>query len=43
GISHPEAVVINIPNEPYHHPQPDEFRTDPHHNDIPYDWNQVDR
>ena len=43
GISHPEAVVINVPTEPYHHKRPDEFRLDPHHNDIPYDWNQVDR
>ena len=43
GISHPEAVVINIPTEPYHHKQPDEFRVDPHNSDIPYDWNQVDR
>ena len=43
GLSHPEAVVINIPTEPYHHAQPDEFRLDPHTNDIPYDWNQVDR
>lgn len=43
GISHPEAVVINIPTEPYHHRHPDEVRLDPHQNDIPYDWNQVDR
>lgn len=43
GISHPEAIVINIPTEPYHTKRPDEFRVDPHKNDIPYDWNQVDR
>ena len=43
GVSHPEAVVINIPTEPYNHKQPDEFRVDPHDNDIPYNWNQVDR
>ena len=43
GISHPEAVVINLPNEPYHHARPDEYRVDAHQNDIPYDWNQVDR
>ena len=43
GLSHPEAIVINIPNEPYHHRHPDEYRLDPHTNEIPYDWNQVDR
>lgn len=43
GISHPEAVVINVPTEPYFHVKPDEYRTDPHQNDIPYDWNRVDR
>ena len=43
GISHPEAVVLNIPTEPYHYKRPDEFRIDPHKNDIPYDWNRVDR
>ena len=42
GISYPEAVIINIPTEPYHHKRPDEFRVDPHQNDIPYDWNEVD-
>jgi len=42
GLSHPEAVVINIPTEPYRHARPDEFRLDPHHKDIPYDWNQRD-
>ena len=43
GISHPEAVVINVPTEPYHRRHPDEVRLDPHRNDIPYAWNQVDR
>ena len=43
GISVPEAIVINIPTEPYHHKRPDEYRTDPYQNDIPYDWNAVDR
>lgn len=43
GLSHPEAIVINIPNEPYHHKRPDEYRVDPHQNDIPYHWNEVDR
>ena len=38
GISHPDAIVINVSSEPYHHDRPDEYRCDPHHNDIPYDW-----
>ena len=43
GISQPDAIVINIPNEPYHHHDPDEFRSDPHGKEIPYDWNRVDK
>ena len=42
GISSPEAIVINIPTAPYHHTRPDEYRCDPHHNDIPYDWSRKD-
>ena len=40
GISSPEAIVINISTEPYRHERPDEYRCDPHHNDIPYDWSR---
>ena len=40
GLTAPEAVVINTPTEPYRHRRPDEYRIDPYHNDIPYDWNQ---
>ena len=42
GLSSPEAIVINIPTAPYHHKRPDEYRCDPHHNDIPYDWGRKD-
>ncbi len=42
GISSHEAIVINIPTEPYHHAKPDEYRLDPHQNDIPYDWTRHD-
>ena len=38
GLSDPEAVVINITNEPYHRRRPDEYRLDPHSSEIPYDW-----
>ena len=40
GLSMPEAIVINISTEPYHHGRPDEYRVDPHQNTIPYNWNQ---
>ena len=42
GLSVPEAIVINIPTEPYHRARPDEYRVDPHQNDIPYEWHAVD-
>ena len=42
GLSSPEAVVINVSTEPYHHGRPDEYRVDPHHSDVPYDWNLKD-
>jgi len=42
GLSHREAIVINMPTEPYHHARPDEYRLDPHHSDIPYDWSRKD-
>ncbi len=42
GLSEPEAIIINIPNEPYHHTRPDEYRLDPHSGEIPYDWSRKD-
>ncbi len=33
-----EAMVMNVPTEPYNHESPDEFRVDPFDNDIPFDW-----
>jgi dTDP-4-dehydrorhamnose 3,5-epimerase len=41
-ISEHEAMVINCPTEVYHYHDPDEFRVDPHQNDIPYDWTRRD-
>ena len=41
-ISEHEAIVINCPTEPYNHEDPDEYRVDPHDNDIPYDWARKD-
>ena len=42
GLTEPEAVVINIPTEPYHHKRPDEYRLDPHQSEVPYDWSRRD-
>ena len=41
-ISLEEAVVINVPTEPYDYQTPDEFRIHPHDNDIPYEWDRKD-
>jgi dTDP-4-dehydrorhamnose 3,5-epimerase len=37
-----EAVVIHTVTEPYNYDNPDEYRIDPHDNDIPYDWSRRD-
>lgn len=41
-ISETEAIVVNVPTEVYNYDEPDEFRLDPHNNDIPYDWSRKD-
>ncbi len=41
-VSEEEALVVNIPTEPYDRANPDEQRLDPHKNDIPYDWKRKD-
>ncbi len=42
AISEYEAIVVNFPTELYNYEHPDEFRVDPHTNDIPYDWTRKD-
>jgi len=37
-ISETEAMVINIPTEPYNRENPDEHRVDPNSDSIPYNW-----
>ncbi len=37
-----EAIIINCPTECYVYDNPDEFRVDPHRNEIPYDWARKD-
>jgi dTDP-4-dehydrorhamnose 3,5-epimerase len=41
-ISETEAILINCPTEVYDYSEPDEFRVDPHDNDVPYDWARKD-
>ena len=41
-ISEEEAIVINVPTEPYDPKSPDEYRLDPHKNKIPYSWERKD-
>lgn len=42
GVGETEAYIINVVSEPYNPARPDEFRTHPHDNDIPYDWTRRD-
>jgi len=43
GISpEKEALVLNVPTELYNYDDPDEYRVDPHDNDIPYSWARKD-
>lgn len=37
-ISKEDTMVINIPTQTYNYKVPDEFRIDPFHSDIPYNW-----
>ena len=41
-VSQEEAVIVNLPTEPYDYENPDEVRLPPHENDIPYDWRRRD-
>ncbi len=38
AIGTEEAIMLNLPTEPYRHDAPDEYRVDPHSPDVPYDW-----
>lgn len=41
-VSDHEAIIVNCPTEMYDYANPDEFRVDPHKNDIPYNWGRKD-
>jgi dTDP-4-dehydrorhamnose 3,5-epimerase len=38
GVGQAEAYIVNVVSEMYNYSDPDEFRTDAHDNDIPYEW-----
>jgi dTDP-4-dehydrorhamnose 3,5-epimerase len=40
-ISSDMALVVNVPTEPYHYAEPDEYRLAPH-DTLPYDWSRKD-
>jgi dTDP-4-dehydrorhamnose 3,5-epimerase len=42
GISDPDAIVINVPTEPYNRAEPDEHRLPADDASIPYDWSRKD-
>ncbi|MEE9369836.1 MAG: dTDP-4-dehydrorhamnose 3,5-epimerase family protein [Sedimentisphaerales bacterium] len=41
-VSQSEVYIVNVVSEMYNHDEPDEFRADPHENNIPYDWTRKD-
>jgi len=43
AIGAEEAIMLNLPTEPYRYDQADEFRVDPHSPDIPYKWDLVEK
>ena len=40
-VSEDEAIVLNVPTEPYNHEAPDEYRAAWNTPDIPYSWDIV--
>ena len=41
-VSAEEAVIVNVPTEPYDYAEPDEQRLEPTTTSIPYDWTRKD-
>ena len=37
-----EAIIVNTVTEAYDYQNPDEFRINPHNDEIPYDWTRKD-
>ena len=42
-IGEQEAILLNLPTEPFRYDEPDEYRIAPHDPAIPYDWSRQDR
>jgi dTDP-4-dehydrorhamnose 3,5-epimerase len=42
GVGTKEAILVNVPSEPYDRAAPDELRKDPHGGEIPFDWARKD-
>ena len=40
-ISTEASLVVNVPTQPYHYVNPDEYRLEPH-GTLPYDWSRKD-
>lgn len=41
-VGQTEAYIINVVSEMYNYAEPDEYRTDPHDNHIPFEWTAKD-
>lgn len=42
SVGQTEAYIVNIVSETYNYDDPDEYRTHPHDNHIPYEWTRKD-
>ncbi|MBD3286027.1 dTDP-4-dehydrorhamnose 3,5-epimerase [candidate division WOR-3 bacterium] len=42
GVGTEPALFVNVPSEPYDYDKPDEYRVDPHSDEVPYDWSRED-
>ena len=43
AVGDEDAMILNLPTEPYDYAEPDEYRESPFSGKIPYDWGLVDR
>ncbi len=42
GIGTETAMILNLPTHTYKYDDPDEYRMDPHGDEVPYDWARRD-
>lgn len=42
AIGDAPGYLVNCPTETYNYGEPDEYRVDPHGDDVPYDWDLTD-